>query len=95
MRDHPYRTEAEAQFWGDLSPLCPYTLPVWGLSDSEMRRRRAASLYELEALFAEEGWPSDLVYDAAHDLYRFPDGEFAFYREYVNERRLREEGMIG
>jgi hypothetical protein len=49
-----------------------------------MRRRRAASLYELEALFAEEGWPSDLVYDAAYDLYRFPDGEFAFYREYVN-----------
>jgi hypothetical protein len=55
-----------------------------------MRRRRAANLYELEALFAEEGWPSEeLVYDKEHDLYRFADGEFAFSREYANERRLR------
>ena len=43
-----------------------------------MRRRRAETLYELEALFAEEGWPSEeFVYDDEHDLYRFPDGEFA------------------
>jgi hypothetical protein len=63
-----------------------------------MRRREAATLYELEALFAkeEEGWPSeDFVYDAEHELYRFPDGEFAFSKEYANERRLREEGHIG
>jgi hypothetical protein len=60
-----------------------------------MRRRRAESLYELEKLFVEEGWPSDLIYDTEHDLYRFADGEFAFSREYANERRLREEGMIG
>jgi hypothetical protein len=41
-------------------------------------RRRAETLYELEALFAEEGWPSEeFVYDDEHDLYRFPDGEFA------------------
>ena len=61
-----------------------------------MRRRRAASLYELEALFAEEGWSSkEFVYDEKHDLYRFPDGEFAFSREYANERRLREMGCIG
>jgi hypothetical protein len=69
---------------------------VWGLPESELRRRRAATLYELEALFAEDGWPSeDFVYDAEHDLYRFPDGEFAFSREYANERRLRQMGCIG
>ena len=55
---------------------------MWGIPESELRRRRAATLYELEALFAEDGWPSeDFVYDAEHDLYRFPDGEFAFSKE--------------
>ena len=71
---------------------------MWGWSDSQMRRRKAAALYELEALFAaEEGlWPSeDFVYDEEHELYRFPDGEFAFSKEYANERRLRELGHIG
>jgi hypothetical protein len=68
---------------------------MWGFSDSQLCRRKAATLYELEALFAEEGWPSeDFVYDAEHELYRFPNGEFAFSKEYANERRLREEGMI-
>ncbi len=63
---------------------------MWSLSDSQMHRK-AATLYELEALFAEEGWPNeDLVYDAKHELYRFPDGEFAFSKEYATERRLRE-----
>ena len=70
---------------------------MWGWSDSEMRRRKAAALYELEALFAKEGcWPTeDFVYDEEHELYRFPDGEFAFSKEYANERRLREQGHIG
>ena len=45
--------------------------------------------------FAEEGWPSeDFVYDEENDLYRFPDGEFAFSREYANERRLRESDVL-
>ena len=53
-------------------------------------------LYELEASFRERGWPSDFVYDEQHDLYRFPDGEFAFSKEYANKRRLQEEeGIIG
>jgi hypothetical protein len=52
-------------------------------------------LYELETGSKEDDWPSDFVYDAEHDLYRFPDGEFAFSREYANERRLREMGIIG
>ena len=69
---------------------------MWGWSDSQMRRRKAAALYELEALFAEQGWPTeDFVYDAEHELYRFPDGEFAFSKEYANERLLREQGHIG
>ena len=53
-------------------------------------------LYELETGFREQGWSSkEFVYDAEHDLYRFPDGEFAFSKEYANERRLREMGFIG
>ena len=63
-----------------------------------LRRRKAATLYEIEALFAEEeGWwlTEDLVYGAEHNLYRFPYGEFAFSKEYANERRLRELGHIG
>ena len=69
---------------------------MWGVSDKEKRRRRAETLYELEALFAEEGWASEeFAYDEEHDLYRFADGEFAFSREYANERRLRQMGIIG
>jgi hypothetical protein len=68
---------------------------VWDFSGSGMRSRKAAALYELEALFAEESWPSEeLVCDTERDLYRFPDGEFAFSKEYANERRLRELGFI-
>ena len=79
-----------------MPPLAPYTPPVRGLSDSEKRRSGAEMLYELETAFREDGWPSEeFVYEAEHDLYRFPDGEFAFSREYANERRLREMGIIG
>ena len=81
---------------GGTSPPVPYTPPMWGLSKSETRRCRAEALYELETGFGEEGWSSEeFVYDEEHDLYRFPDGEFAFSRQYANERRLREEGLIG
>jgi hypothetical protein len=67
-----------------------------GLSKSERRRSGAEILYELETGFREDDWPSeDFVYDAEHDLYRFPDGEFAFSRYHANERRLREMGLIG
>jgi hypothetical protein len=69
---------------------------VRGLSASEKRRSGAEMLYELETAFREDGWPSEeFVYDAEHDLYRFSDGEFAFSREYANERRLRKMGCIG
>ncbi len=68
---------------------------MWGIPESERRRRGAEMLYELETAFREDGWPSDFVYDAEHDLYRFPDGQFDFSRRYANKRRLREEGFIG
>ena len=69
---------------------------MWGLSKSERRRHGAEMLYELETGFREQGWASEeFVYDSEHDLYRFPDGEFAFSREYANEGRLREESFIG
>jgi hypothetical protein len=52
------------------------------MPESEMRCRRAATLYKLEALLAEAGWPSEeFVYDKEHDVYRFPNREFAFSRE--------------
>jgi hypothetical protein len=68
---------------------------MWGLSKSERRRHGAEMLYELETGFREMGWPSDFVYDEKRDLYCFPDGEFAFSKEYANKRRLQEEGIIG
>ena len=72
-----------------MSYLAPYTPPMWGIPESEKRRHGAEMLFKLETALMENGWPSDFVYDAEHDLYRSPDGEFAFSREYANERRLR------
>ena len=81
---------------GGMAPFAPYTPPMWGLSKSERRRRGVEMLYELETGFREQGWPSkEFVYDVEYDLYRFPDGEFAFSKDYANERRLREMGIIG
>ena len=69
---------------------------MWGLSKSERRQHGAEMLYELETGFREMGCPSAFVYDEKRDLYRFPDGEFAFSKEYANKRRLQEEeGIIG
>ncbi len=72
-----------------------YTPPIWGKFDREMRRRRAEMLYEFETALRDMGETSEFVYDEEHALYRFKDGEFAFSREYANERRLREAGFIG
>ena len=66
-----------------------------GIPDQEKRRRQAAALYGFETELREMNEPSEFVYDAEHDLYRFADGEFAFSREHLNERRLRELGHIG
>ena len=63
-------------------------------SDRERRRRRANALYEFEMVLREEGI-SDFVYDAGQDLFRFPDGRFAFSREYADIELLQECGYFG
>jgi hypothetical protein len=47
-------------------------------SDRKRRRRRAQALYRFEMALREEGDISDFVYDEKQDLFRFPDGRFAF-----------------
>ena len=57
----------------------PHTSLVWNIPESEIRRRRAETLYELEMGFREASLSSDeFVYDEEHYLFRFADGEFAF-----------------
>jgi hypothetical protein len=49
-------------------------------SDRERRRRGYLALYEFERALREEGI-SDFIYDEENDLFRFPDGRFAFSRK--------------
>jgi hypothetical protein len=60
-------------------------------SDRERRRRRANALYEFEMVLREEGI-SDFVYDEEKDLFRFPDGRFAFSRKWADVDLLQERG---
>ncbi len=46
-------------------------------SDRERSRTQAEILHELEMGLRAEG-TSYLIYDEKHDLFRFPDGRFAF-----------------
>jgi len=64
-------------------------------SDQERRRRRAAALYRFEMALREEGAASDFGYDEEQDLFRFPDGRFAFSREYADVKLLEERGYFG
>jgi hypothetical protein len=69
---------------------------VRGIPEKVRRRGKTAMFYEIEAALGEMGEPSEeFVYDVEHDLHRFADGEFAFSKEYLNEKRLREAGNIG
>ena len=63
-------------------------------SDRERSRRRSLALYEFEMALREEGL-SDFVYDEENDLFRFPDGRFAFSREWSDVKLLRERGYDG
>jgi hypothetical protein len=63
-------------------------------SDLERRRRRSLALYEFEMALREEGL-SDLFYDEENDLFRFPDGRFAFSREWSDVKLLQERGYNG
>jgi hypothetical protein len=64
------------------------------IRDREIRRRRAAALYELEMTLRQEG-VSDFVYDEEHDLFRFPeDGRIAFSKEWVDALLLQQRGYF-
>jgi hypothetical protein len=66
----------------------------WEIREREIRRRRAAALYELEMTLRQEG-VSDFVYDEEHDLFRFPeDGQIAFSKEWVNALPLQQRGYF-
>jgi hypothetical protein len=64
-------------------------------SDRERRRKRAGMYYEFEMALIEMGERPDFVYDEEHDLFRFPDGRFAFSREWADEKLLKERGYFG
>jgi hypothetical protein len=63
-------------------------------SDLERRRRRSLALYEFEMALCEGGI-SAFVYDEENDLFRFPDGRFAFSREWSDVKLLQERGYDG
>ena len=64
-------------------------------SDQERRRRRSKMLYEFEMALREEEEISDFVYDEKQDLFRFPDGRFAFSKEWADVKLLEERGHFG
>ena len=68
-------------------------MPRFG-SGRERSRRRSLVLYEFETALREEGL-SDFVFDEENDLFRFPDGRFAFSREWSDVKLLRERGYDG
>ncbi len=64
-------------------------------SPSELRRRRAAVLYDLEVELRKIGWGDPAyVYDEERDLFRFRDGRFAFSRRHANWALLRKRGRL-
>jgi hypothetical protein len=42
-----------------------------------------------------EGEISDFVYDEGKDLFRFPDGRFAFSKEWADVDLLQQRGYFG
>ena len=64
------------------------------MSPRSSHRRASLALYEFEMALREEGI-SDFVYDEENDLFRFPDGRFAFSREWSDVKLLRERGYDG
>ncbi len=63
----------------------------WPIPPAELKRRQAKALYETEMLFRKEG-VSRFVYDEEKDLFRFPDGRFAFSRTHADIKLLEERG---
>ncbi len=62
----------------------------WPESSGRLHRRtEAEALYRFEMILREVGY-SDFVYDEEEDLFRFPDGRFAFSRHHANTKLLLE-----
>ncbi len=62
---------------------------------SELRRRRAEVLYNLQMEFRKIGWGDPaFVYDEERDLFRFRDGHFAFLRRHADWELLRTQGRL-
>lgn len=73
-------------------------LPEWApdakLSEAERRREAYEDFFEMEKLCLEEEFPSDLVYDTASDVFRFPGGAFALSREHADWAGLKRIGYF-
>jgi hypothetical protein len=54
-------------------------------------RRQAEALYHIEMTLRGEGL-SQFAYDEEKDLFRFPDGRFAFSRRFADIELLEERG---
>ena len=63
----------------------------WPIPPAELRRRQAEALYDTEMFFREEGL-SSFVYNEQKDLFRFPDGRFAFSLTHADLKLLEERG---
>jgi hypothetical protein len=73
----------------------PRWSPAAGLTEAERRRRYCGIMFDTERTARELGDADPrLVYDAEHDLYRFPDGRFALSREHADWHALKEAGFF-
>jgi hypothetical protein len=63
----------------------------WPIPPAELRRRQAKALYGTEMLLREEGL-SSFFYDEEKDVFRFPDGRFAFSQTHADLKLLEERG---
>ena len=63
----------------------------WPLPQKILRRRQAEALYSIEMTMREEDL-SEFIYDEEKDLFHFPDGRFAFSRQYADIQLLEERG---
>ena len=63
----------------------------WPLPQKILRQRQAEALYNIEMLMRAGGL-SEFVYDEEKDLFRFPDGRFAFSRHHADIELLEERG---
>jgi hypothetical protein len=63
----------------------------WPLTQKILHRRQAEALYVMEMVMREEGL-SGYIYDEEKNLFRFPDGRFAFSRRHADIRLLEDRG---